>query len=57
VNKTTCQAHRTEGYALSEGQWVCRACGLPERLHETFTETLARTAREANQARQSGEQP
>lgn len=41
--KTTCNKHRTLGYAIQiDGRNTCRGCGLTTDQHETFDETIAR---------------
>lgn len=51
LHLTTCGQHRTLGYALVDGRWVCRGCGLPEHQHETADQTVARLRDEAVTAR------
>lgn len=44
--KTTCGAHRREGYYFRAGLLTCRVCHLGADLHETSDETLDRRKRE-----------
>lgn len=43
VTKTECGQHRIVGYFYNEElEMICKGCGLPEELHETIKETIAR---------------
>jgi hypothetical protein len=45
MSHTTCSQHRVLGYTISNTQWVCIGCGLPQSQHETIAQTLARRAK------------
>jgi hypothetical protein len=47
LHLTTCGQHRTLGYTVVDGVWVCRGCGLPQHQHETSEQTVARHRDEA----------
>lgn len=42
--RTTCPAHRYDGYYLKGDVWVCHGCGEAQDVHESFADTLARKA-------------